>query len=148
MLCLSSLAYDMFYIYFMCNLLMHPGHTVTFAENGADALEMMTAQYIVQDSSVAAVKFDVVLMDLQMPIMDGLESTARLRQFEMDLNSANGSDVRQFILGLSANSDTDTMNAAFKAGIDAFIPKPFNVESFKDKYRNWLNKVKQNSLRI
>ena len=34
-------------MYFMCNLLVHPGHTVTFAENGADALEMMSAQYIV-----------------------------------------------------------------------------------------------------
>ena len=38
------------------------------------------------------------------------------------------------IAGVSANSDHDTMQAAYVAGVDAFIPKPFNIQSFVETY--------------
>ncbi len=119
-------------------------------------------------------RFDVVLMDLQMPIMDGLESTSRLRKLESVVNNIQGSNLNvgeststlsigssnysnnsnttitngsgsvvkthQLIIGCSANSDNETMQAAFVAGIDAFIPKPFNIASFNETVSRYATK--------
>eukprot|EP01039_Chlorochromonas_danica_P000827 gene827-898_t len=43
-------------------------------------------------------------------------------------------EIHQFIIGVSANSDTDTMNEAFTAGVDAFISKPFSIDVFYQTY--------------
>ncbi len=43
--------------------------------------------------------------------------------------------------GCSANSDHEAIQAAFEAGIDAFIPKPFNMQSFNETYSALLNNV-------
>ena len=116
------------------------GHNVTTAENGAEALQLMTSQI---ESDDCEHPFDVVLMDLQMPIMDGLEATERLRKLETSLNNVhvNGPYAtlfHQLIIGCSANSDNDTMKAAFVAGIDDFIPKPFKIQSFHEMYNKLL----------
>lgn len=67
--------------------------------------------------------YDAVLMDLQMPIMDGLEATKRIREFE-----AKHRIHRQVIVGLSANSDQETIDTARNVGFDAFMDKPINVD--------------------
>jgi len=71
---------------------------------------------------------DVIVMDLQMPIMDGLEATRRIRAWE----EANYPNTRQIIIGMSANSDAETMDEAFIAGIDDFLPKPFHIDVFNE----------------
>ncbi len=120
----------------MCTMMLkRQGHTITTADNGAEALQQMSKTLYAAEENA---RFDVVLMDLQMPIMDGLESTSRLRKLESVVNSIQGSGstpkVHQLIIGCSANSDNETMQAAFVAGIDAFIPKPFNIQSFCNTY--------------
>ena len=115
---------------------------MTTAENGAVALELMSKQ--TENNDECAHPFDVVLMDLQMPIMDGLEATSRLRKLESTINAAAksgggggkyaSSEMHLMIIGCSANSDNDTMKAAFAAGIDDFIPKPFKIQVFHDIY--------------
>ncbi len=67
-----------------------------------------------------------------MPVMDGLEATKRLRQIEegKPFQQDDGTPIHLRIIGLSANSDSDTMQEAYDAGIDCFIPKPFNIASF------------------
>ncbi len=106
-------------------LLQRKGHTVQHAVNGADALEKLCMK---MDSTV----YDVVLMDLQMPVLDGIEAIRRLRTAEdkHSRSSPSGESERQFVIALSANSDEETKQEALTAGADAFMSKPFTYEGF------------------
>jgi CheY-like chemotaxis protein len=124
-------------------LLKRKGHTVESAVNGADALEKLLQGYERSRSEPApacSTPYDVVLMDLQMPVLDGIETIRRLRavergwQKEQDAaESTTPSAPRsphQLVIALSANSDEETRLAALEAGADAFMAKPFTYESF------------------
>jgi PAS domain S-box-containing protein len=84
---------------------------ITGVENGAEAVEA----YELGD-------FDLVLMDMQMPVMDGLEAIRRIRSFE-----AATARPRTPICILSANAMADHREAADEAGADHFITKPLNA---------------------
>ncbi len=89
-------------------LLTHHGAHITEATNGAEALALVQAQ-----------PFEVVLMDVQMPVMNGLDATAAIRALP------DPARARVPILGLTANafrSDTDRYLAA---GMDGCLTKPF-----------------------
>lgn len=84
-------------------LLQHMGYTVSYAQNGAEAVR-----------AVSEADFALVLMDMQMPVLDGVESTRRIRQ--------SGSTVP--IIGLSANAFDSDRQTCLAAGMDGFIAKP------------------------
>jgi CheY-like chemotaxis protein len=113
----------------MTSMLLHRhGHLVTLAENGEIALRRIKSRWDEVDrvdGDELSIAYDVVLMDLQMPVMDGLEATTRLRHYE----KKEGRD-RQCVIGVSANSDHETAKEAFHSGIDDFLSKPFDIESF------------------
>jgi CheY-like chemotaxis protein len=127
-------------------LLKRKGHTVESAVNGADALEKLLRGYegarggapTDEQRSIIATPYDVVLMDLQMPVLDGVEAVRRLRVAEAKLagldatqvDNASRSAPRQMVIALSANSDEETRLAALEAGADAFMAKPFTYENF------------------
>jgi signal transduction histidine kinase/CheY-like chemotaxis protein len=155
-------------------MLKRMGHKVTLAENGEIGLNKIIEKYEeskkqqqeqqqqqqgvsdgVENENLRPVveveRFDVVLMDLQMPVMDGLESTKRLRQYERNLiaeKTALGSprsieendfDVNtealksvyhQLIIGVTAATDEETYEEGIKVGIDDFLPKPFTSSMF------------------
>lgn len=120
-------------------MLKRQGYQIWTAENGEIALNRIKEKW-----KNTGKGFDIVLMDLQMPVMDGLEATRRLRQMEKEgcdwmkpgdniLKGFTPNNVmlcRQIIIGLSANSDHETVIEAFNAGVDDFIGKPFSLTTF------------------
>lgn len=89
-------------------------HSVTVSSNGAECLQLLQGK----DKS-----FDVILMDIQMPVLDGIETIKQIRKHE-----ALTGRRPQFVVGVSANSDSDTRQAALDAGMDDFVGKPLSVE--------------------
>jgi signal transduction histidine kinase/CheY-like chemotaxis protein/ligand-binding sensor domain-containing protein len=92
-------------------ILAKRGHTVTTAVDGVEALR----EY---DSS----RFDLVLMDIQMPEMDGLTATARIRERERD------GGVHVPVIAITANAVAGDREACLAAGMDEYIAKPFQPD--------------------
>jgi PAS domain S-box-containing protein len=101
------------------------------AENGMVALEKVKNKH-----------YDVVLMDIQMPIMDGYETTRAIRQME-------GSQASLPIIALTANATKSDAEKCLHAGMDAFLPKPFTPEDlFQKLFYELKIKAKENSLEV
>mmetsp|Transcript_19147 Transcript_19147/g.26365 ORF Transcript_19147/g.26365 Transcript_19147/m.26365 type:complete len:122 (-) Transcript_19147:140-505(-) len=92
------------------------------AENGAAALKRLL------DPSV---DLSLVLMDLQMPVMDGLEAARRFREFEAEEIAAGRRCSRLAMISMSARDDDDTAATAIMMGFDEFLPKPFSLSRFQ-----------------
>jgi PAS domain S-box-containing protein len=88
-------------------LLTNWGHEVTLARNGEEAI-----------TASADAEFDVVLMDLEMPIMDGMAATRAIRQREQ------GSDKHLVIIAMTAHAMTGDREKCLAAGMDGYVAKP------------------------
>ena len=108
------------------------GHTVSTAENGQIAVNMVRDTIGDIESGEMKQRYDIIVMDLQMPVMDGLEAISRIRAAEDELlpDNVNNKLIRHWIIGCSANSDMETQEAAINAGASMFMSKPYNVTSF------------------
>ena len=91
------------------------GHRVTVVSNGAEAVQAL------DDPGRNSPHFDVVLMDLMMPVMDGLEATRRIRQME------SGSGRRIPIVAVTACAMDSDRAACFEAGMDDYLAKPVDL---------------------
>ena len=99
----------------MRSLLTKLGHQVVIATHGEAALESWLA------AKSAGTPYDLVLMDIQMPGLDGIEATKRIRA-----NESAGSGRRTPILALTANTLVEDRYACFEAGMDGFLVKPLD----------------------
>ena len=102
------------------SLLKRLGHHCTITTDGEEALE----SWLAADS--AGTPYDVVLMDVQMPKLDGIETTKRIRAREA------GRGSRTIILALTANTLVDDRYACFEAGMDGFLIKPLDRDKLAD----------------
>jgi PAS domain S-box-containing protein len=88
--------------------LMPFGHRVTVASNGREAVDAAEKE-----------RFDVILMDVQMPVMDGLEATQAIR-------SGGGLNVSTPIIGLTADAFDDQKRKGFAVGMTDYVTKPID----------------------
>lgn len=93
-------------------ILRERGHKVTTAHNGLEATELFMNR-----------SFNLILMDVQMPGMDGLSATRFIRQYEQEKQQ-----LRTPIIALTASVFQDDRVAARNAGMDGFTSKPIDVE--------------------
>jgi len=111
------------------------GLTVTMVDNGKEAV----AEYGKQN-------FDIILMDCQMPVMDGFEASARIRELETD---AGRKPVP--IIALTAAASTQEFKQAIDQGMSAFLTKPCPAEVLEDMIAGFLNSddsAQQDSLSV
>jgi CheY-like chemotaxis protein len=97
-------------------ILQQMGYRADLASNGLEAVE-----------SVARQTYDVVLMDVQMPEMDGLEATRRI--------VANGSQ-RPRIVAMTANAMQGDREMCLAAGMDDYVTKPIRVDQLVEALNN------------
>ncbi len=102
-------------------ILKKAGYEVTVASNGHEAVEAASMR-----------RFDLILMDLRMPVMDGLEATRRIR----DLPGESG---RVPVIALTANAFKEDIEQCHAAGMNDFVSKPINRNLLLDKMAEVLN---------
>jgi len=104
-------------------LLEKAGYRVEVAANGMEALE-----------AVKKVRFDLILMDCQMPEMDGYDATREIRRRE-------GSGRRVPIVALTAHAMTGDREKCLEAGMDDYLTKPVNAAELRGAVEQWINRA-------
>lgn len=108
----------------LCDMLNRLGHEVEVASNGAQAVQMALA------SQRRGADYQIILMDVQMPIMDGLEATRQIREAGLDA-------VRLPIVALSANAYPEDVDQCLAAGMQTHVAKPVQMRMLDDVIRRW-----------
>src|SRR6202008_2159324 len=97
-------------------LLEKMGHHVQLAVNGREAVEL-----------AASKSFDLILMDLQMPVMGGMEATQKIREQEAKLGK------RTPIVAMTAHAMKGDREKCFEGGMDGYVSKPIRTELLKSE---------------
>lgn len=93
------------------------GYKADLAENGNEVIEMIGTK-----------KYDLILMDVQMPEMDGLEATELIRKYQAE---------QPIIIAMTANAMKEDKDRCLAAGMDDFLSKPVKLESVVDTIAKW-----------
>jgi len=101
-------------------MLEKAGHRIDIVADGADAVE-----------AIARKPYDLILMDVQMPGMDGLEATRRIRRQQIE------SGVQTPIVAVTANAMKDDDQRCFEAGMDDYVTKPIDRARLLSKVNQW-----------
>lgn len=110
-------------------LLEYNGASVAIANHGKEALEILRNETI-----------DCVLMDIQMPVMDGLEATQMIR--------ANAQWADLLIIAVTANADHQYKDLCRSVGMNDFLTKPINPELLVNTLLKWLVPKQDSKARI
>lgn len=114
----------------MAKQLQRAGYTVTISNHGREALDHISTTHFAREGGV---KLDVVLCDVEMPVMDGLECTRQIRKMEQE-GILNGAVP---LIAVTANARVEQQEEALRAGFNAVITKPFRMNNLLpelDKY--------------
>lgn len=94
-----------------CRMLSHMGYTVDVANNGLEAIKALEKKH-----------YDLVFMDIQMPVMDGIEATQRIHSLALERRCS-----RPRIVAMTANVLHSDRQQCLTAGMDGFLSKPIRV---------------------
>ena len=98
-------------------------YSVTMANSGEEAIDKIKNNL-----------FDIVLMDIMLPGMNGYEITDEIRKFEKQNNNNN----KLIIIALTANTLNNDREKCISAGMDEYLPKPFTAEELVNKIKLFL----------
>lgn len=101
------------------------GYTADVVENGQEFLDAMKRKH-----------YDLVLMDCQMPILNGYDATEQYR-------SKENNDSHTPIIAITANVMTGDREKCLASGMDDYIAKPVNPRTLRDKLQYWFNNQKK-----
>src|SRR5260370_24989568 len=104
-----------------CRLLEKRGHSVAVAANGLEAVEALGKE-----------SFDLVFMDVQMPVMDGFEATATIRKRERP------GGLHLPVVALTAHAMKDDREKCLAAGMDGYLSKPIRPQELDEVLRKYL----------
>ena len=99
----------------MSLFLKKANHKVTIANNGQEAVEFFRQN-----------DYDLILMDLMMPVMDGYEATSQIRIIEKD--KANSVPI----IAVTANTMDNDRQKCIESGMNGYVVKPFDIDSLND----------------
>lgn len=97
----------------LSNYLVHMGYSCDIANNGQEAVEKYKNG-----------NYDIIFMDVEMPVMNGLVATGEIRKLESKSELAK----KSFIIGLSGNARPEQKGLAIAAGMDTYLTKPYHKE--------------------
>ena len=80
-------------------------------------------------------RFNLILMDLHMPVLDGYAATEKIRQWE-----ASNNQPRRTVIALTADAFEEDRQHCLAVGMDDFLTKPISIEALKSALLKWLTK--------
>lgn len=109
-------------------LLERAGLQVSIAENGRKAVEKA------KESS-----YDMILMDVQMPEMDGYEATKEIRHYELQITKSEGKEINRLpIIAMTANAMAGDREKCLEVGMDDHVSKPIDPANLYDTLVRWI----------
>lgn len=108
---------------------------ITIANNGKEAVEM-----VLRDPT-----FDVIFMDLMMPLKDGYQATAEIREFVASIPGSNnyfthkGRDAKPWIVALTANAFASDRLKCLESGMNDFVAKPATIHDIENALRKFID---------
>ncbi|MFW2368476.1 MAG: response regulator, partial [Desulforhopalus sp.] len=110
----------------VCFLLQKFGYKVSLASNGRETVEAVTGNH-----------YDLILMDCQMPVMDGYEAAVAIRHLERE----RGGKTHIPIIALTANALKGDRAKCLKAGMDDYLSKPFKQDEILAILETWSDRL-------
>lgn len=104
------------------SILTKQGYNFKLVENGAGAWELFQQE-----------RFDLILMDCQMPVMDGLEATQKIRSYE-DTQGL----TKTPIIAITANVARGYRDNCLEVGMDDYLAKPYKIDDLLSTMNTWL----------
>jgi CheY-like chemotaxis protein len=94
-------------------------HTVDIANNGLEAVNKY------RDNT-----YDVILMDIMMPVMDGLEATSQIRKYEKEVGKSHTP-----VIAITANTLDNDRDKCIETGMDEYMAKPFDMNRLNEIFK-------------
>ncbi len=114
------------------NILKKSGYRADAVANGEEAVR-----------ALEMVPYNIVLMDVQMPVMDGYEATAKIRQAEAEAAAQNPKSANRLpIIAMTAHAMKGDREKCLAAGMDDYTTKPINPPELLEKIKSWITKEK------
>jgi two-component system sensor histidine kinase/response regulator len=109
--------------------LINLGYAIEVAENGAEAV-----------AKVKNRRYDLIFMDVQMPVMDGFQATQEIRRLGEDSSSIP-------IVAVTANAFQREREKCFSSGMDDYLTKPVDKDRLKEALRRWASGARSEARR-